>query len=251
MLLPYIRLPSVESLAVYVDTCPTQHAFRSYLIDFQKICNHHSLLSLKVVQTRSPSYANPIERYQLTFEDFRPCMALDRLHYIDINIASSVHLTDHDLLELTSAWPHLECLLINEEWGWKTEGGVTPNGLLRLLQSHSSLQRFCLAMDTRGYAKFSQVPESAQIAELITRVPLSVNVADSMIQPESVEALGIFFRKIMQPRAAVTSAFWGTPVMADRLDSEMMKRLWEDVFVKAHGRHRFSPTMGRLDDRRT
>ncbi|KAH0827379.1 hypothetical protein J3R83DRAFT_4032 [Lanmaoa asiatica] len=233
-LLSHIRLPSVESLAVHVDSCPSKFILRSYLIAVQKICARHSLVSLKLTQTRSPSSTNhSLELYQLTLEDFRPCMTFDHLRRIDISTALTVNLTDDDLLELASAWPHLEYLLINEASGWKTDGGITPNGLLQLLQKLKSLHHFCLAIDTRGYKEIPPALASTRIAKFTPRIPFSVNVADSIIQPESVDALAAFFGGIMRQYANVFSFYWNTSAMTDRLDSEITKMLWEDVFVKA------------------
>lgn len=61
-----------------------------------------------------------------------------------------------------------------------------------------------------------------------------MNMADSFIQPESVDALADFFGGIMQQHAHMSSYYWHTTTMAYRLGSEISKRLWEDVFMKAH-----------------
>lgn len=251
-LLPHIRLPSVESFTVYVEHCPSKYTLKSYLIALQKICNPHSLVSLKLIQTRPPSFTNHgSDRCQLTLEDILPCMSFDHLRRIDINTAWTVNLTDNDLLELASAWPHLEHLLINEEWGWGTEGGVTPNGLLLVLERLKSLHRFCLAIDTRGYREIPRVLKSTRIAGFTPRVPFCVNVADSIIQPESVDALAAFFGGIMKQHANVSSCYWSTTTMADRLDSEISKRLWEDVFVKAQERVRVHSQSLRTDSKKS
>lgn len=236
-LLPHTRLPSIESFTVYIDCCPSKYTLKSCLTALQKVCTPQSLVSLKLIQTRSPSAINlGSERYQLSLEDIQPCMSFGYLRRLDINTAWTVNLTDNDVLYLASAWPHLEYLMINEEWGWRTEGGVTPGGLLRLLERLQSLRHFCLAMDTRDYAGIAPALASTRTAGFTPRVPFTVNVADSDIQPESVEALAAFFGGIMQQHINVSSYYWCTTTMADRLDSDISKRLWEDVFVKAHER---------------
>lgn len=240
-LLSHISLPKVESLTVNVDSCPPKSILRSYLIAVQKCCSHNSLVSLKLTQVRSSNATNHgLERYHLTLDDIRPCMTFGQLRRIDINIASTVNLTDADLLELASACHHLERLAINEEWGWKTTGGVTLSGLLQLLEKLRSLHHFCLAIDTWSCTEVPLALESARVAGYVPRVPLSVNVADSVIQPESVEALADFFGGIAQEHGNSNSPalYWNTSAMADRLDSEISRKLWEDVFVKAHERAR-------------
>ncbi|KAG8213577.1 hypothetical protein J3R82DRAFT_10244 [Butyriboletus roseoflavus] len=190
-LLSHIRLPTIEFLTVYVDSCPSNFTLRSYLTAVQKMCTCHFLVSFKLIQTRPPSSTNHILD-QLAVEDIRPCMAFNHLRRLDINIASAVNLADDDLLELASAWPHLEYLLINEESGWKTEGGITPNGLFQLLQMLESLHHFCLAIDTRDFTETPLALVSTRAAGFTPRTPFSVNVADSIIQPESVDAVGGF-----------------------------------------------------------
>lgn len=44
-------------------------------------------------------------------------MALSSLRELWLNIEWNVDLTDSELLELASAWPHLEGLFINVNWG--------------------------------------------------------------------------------------------------------------------------------------
>ncbi|KAF8433365.1 hypothetical protein L210DRAFT_3649820 [Boletus edulis BED1] len=256
-LLTHTRLSTVESLTVYIDSCPPKHVLRAYLTTVQKSCSSHSLVCLKLLQARSPSSTNHgLERYHLTIDDIRPCMAFDQLRRMDINIASAVNLTDKDILELASASPHLEYLLINEEWGWRTMAGITPDGLLQLLRRLKSLHHFCLAVDTWGYTKVSPALESARMVGFIPRMPLSVNVADSAIHPESVGALADFFGGIMQQHVDSSSWYWSTSAMADRLDSEISRKLWEDVFVKAQEKARThaqsSPTISQTsNDERT
>lgn len=239
-LLSHVRLPIVESLTVSIESCPPKHILRSYLTAVQKSCSRHTLVSMRLNQTRSPSSTNHgSERYQLTLDDMRPCMAFGQLRCIDINVASTINVTNSDLFELASACPHLEYLLINEEWGWKTASGITPDGLLQLLQRLRSLRHFCLAIDTCGYTEISPALESARIAGSIPRIPLSVNVADSIIHPESVDPLADFFGEITHANSP--SWYWNTSAMADRLDSEISRKLWEDVFVKAHEKAKAHP----------
>ena len=236
-LLTHTLLPAIETLAVFIDSFPPKHVIKSFLIGVQKSCRRHSLISLTLFQDRSPSSTNHgLERYHLTFDDIRPCMAFDQLRCLEINVASTLNLTNDELLQLASACPRVERLLINEEWGWKSGGGITPDGLLQLLQILRSLRYFCLAIDTSGYTRPSPALESARTAGFVSPIPLHVNVVDSIIHPESVDALADFFGGIMQHTNLSPLYYWSTSAMADRLDSELSRKLWEDVFVKAHER---------------
>ncbi|KAF8443666.1 hypothetical protein L210DRAFT_810366, partial [Boletus edulis BED1] len=83
----------------------------------------------------------------LGFEDLQPCLVFSNLRVMDINVGWNVDLTDGDLLTLASAWPCLEDLSINMDGGWNTAAGITPNGLLRLLESCRSLKSAALVID--------------------------------------------------------------------------------------------------------
>ncbi|KAG9316225.1 hypothetical protein JVU11DRAFT_2252 [Chiua virens] len=215
-----IQLPALRSFTVFVDTCPSKYCVKSFFNALQKICTPHQLLSLRVIQTRSPSsISGDSGRYQLTLDDIRPCMVFDGLRRIDINTDWVVNLNDDDLPELAAAWPDLEYLLINEEWGWKTESGITPNGLLQL---PLGTQVVAPLLSRRRHAG-------------LHRYPLSSGISSGCRFRSTNSILSTFFGGIMQRRHAdVHSTYWDTSMMSDRLDSEILRRLWEDVFVKAH-----------------
>ena len=87
-LLTHTLLPAIEILTVFIDRCPSKHVIKSFLIGIQKSCHRHSLISLRLIQTRSPSSTNHgLERYHLTLDDIRPCMAFDQLRCLEINVA--------------------------------------------------------------------------------------------------------------------------------------------------------------------
>lgn len=237
-LLSHVQLPVIESLTVYIDSCPPKLALRSCLIAVQKSCTRHSLVSLQLTQTPTTSpTSHDFERYLLTtFDDIRPCMVFDQLRCLDINIASVVKLTDDDLLELASTCTHLECLLINKEWGWQTTDGITPDGLLQLLQKLGSLRHVCLVMDSRDYKDISPAFQQAQIAGAIPRIPLFMNLVDSLVHPRSLKALSDFFAGVMQQQNAISSScYWSGSAMADSdpWTSTVSKALWEIVFANA------------------
>ena len=239
-LLTHTLLPAIETLVVDIDSCPPKHVIKSFFIGVQKSCHRYSLINLTLFHDRfvRPTTNHGLEWYHLTFDDIRPCMAFDQLRLLEINVASTVNLTDDELLQLASACPRVERLLINEEWGWNFGGGITPDGLLQLLQILRSLSYFCLAIDTSGYTRPSPALESARTAGFVAPIPLHVNVVDSIIQPESVDALAYFFGVIRQHTDYRSmNLCWSTSVMEDRPGSELSRKLWEDVFsAKAYER---------------
>ncbi|KAF8434138.1 hypothetical protein L210DRAFT_327799 [Boletus edulis BED1] len=117
-------------------------------------------------------------------------MAFSNLRCINLNIEWKVALTDSELLTLVSAWPYLQELLINRKWGWNTLGGITPNGILQLLQTCQSLSRIALTIDTRGYTEIP--PSPASLGLTLPRMSI-IDVLDSFIEEESVPAISVFF----------------------------------------------------------
>ncbi|KAF8555288.1 hypothetical protein OG21DRAFT_1507825 [Imleria badia] len=189
-LLSRTRLPAITQFAVYVDSCPSKQGFSSFLASVQTSVVVHTIQELtfggEFLRMRD-------EERLLGFEDLQPCMAFSTLRRIDLNLTWEVDLTDNELLTLASAWPHLEHLLINREWGWNTLGGITPNGLLELLRTCPSLSDIALAIDTRGYTEFRESPESLGFMLPPT---FCFNVLDSFIEEESVPAIAAFFTAI-------------------------------------------------------
>ncbi|KAF8441670.1 hypothetical protein L210DRAFT_3644925 [Boletus edulis BED1] len=193
-LLSQIRLPAIRDFIVIFDSCPSKQEFTSFLVGVQISNASRTMDVLFLYQLPSPS--NIVRSDLLVcFADLRPCMAFSNLHCIDINIECAVDLTDSDLLALASVWPNLERFVINSDWGWNTLGGITPNGLLQLLQRCQSLNWIALAMDTRGY---SEPPPSGHFASHGVTLPchLFLDVLDSIMEPESVPAIAAFFTGI-------------------------------------------------------
>lgn len=156
-------------------------------------------------------------------------MTFGDLRWIDLNIDWDVDLADGDLLTLASAWPHLESLIINEDWGWKTESGITPDGLLKLLRTCSSLSRVAVAIDTRGYIECLGSPDHFGLA---SSRKFHIDVLDSVIAAESVPAVATYFANIALCSRSMTLNAWNSWVMAVAGISnwEVYMNRWQDVF---------------------
>ena len=100
-------------------------------------------------------------------------------------------LADSDLLTLTSAWPRLTRLVINDYWGWSTPGGITPNGLVQLLWACPLLHTVTLAVDTRGFTELP--PSLMDVGSTLGQRFLHINVLCSVIEAESVPAVVAFY----------------------------------------------------------
>lgn len=144
---------------------------------------------------------------------------------------------DSELLVLASAWPQLECLLINQKWGWKNRGGITPDGLLRLLKTCRSFSRIAIAIaiDTRGYT--DSPPRGSPVSFGLALPPrFGIDVLDSIIEAESVPAVAAFFASIGAPCHGIGSRAWncrrvpvsGTP------DVGKYKDRWNDIFERVN-----------------
>ena len=177
--------------------------------------------------------SEPLEGWEDTFlrvglEDLRPCMAFTNLRCIDLDFwRYDVGLTEIELLELVSAWPRLDVFKINTEWGWHTRSGITPNGLLQLLQACQLLSQVALAIDTRGYTVFSQSPASLGLTLPRT---FSIDVLDSIIEEESVPTVAAFFTSIAL-HSNFSLYYWQTEEMMimEPLNCIVYEDRWDDV----------------------
>ncbi|KAF8127449.1 hypothetical protein EV363DRAFT_1172355, partial [Boletus edulis] len=99
------------------------------------------------------------------------------------------------LFALVSAWPCLQMFFINLDWGWVMYNGITPDGLLQLLQICLSLSHIAITIDTHNYTECPQSP-----ASLRSTLPcwLSIDVVDSSIvwEEKSVLEISAFFASL-------------------------------------------------------
>ena len=190
-LLSRIRLPAMAEFVAFIESCPSKQALSSFLASLQTSAIGHTIQQLNLADEPAIQVAED-HRPVLGFEDLQPCMAFSNLCSLCLDLSWDVRLTDIELLALASAWPRLEHLLINGERGWNMRGagGITPSGLLQLLQTCSPLREISLVIDTRNYTEFR---ESPAILELTLRSMFSINVIDSVIEGESVPAVTAFF----------------------------------------------------------
>lgn len=192
-LLSQIQLPGITSFAASIDDCPSSQDLTSFLADILISNSGHTIVSLELNQILHCRVGDvPRSGISLGFDDLRSCMAFSHLRDLEIDIASDIALTDTDLLTLASAWPKLQHLIINSNWGWNMKGGITPGGFIELLRTCRSLRTITLRFDTRGYTEVlsSQVPTSFGW----TFPPdVSINALDSAIEAESVPAVAAFF----------------------------------------------------------
>ena len=188
-LLSWIRLPTITGFVVEVDDCPSKQELSFFLVGLQTSATSHTIEVLRLGQLTDPPTIRP-EALLLCLEDLQPCMAFSNLLRLDIDIAWNVGLTDGELLTLASGWPHLEHFFINSDKGWNMRGGITPSGLLQLLQRCRSLSSIALVIDTRGY---TELPPSGLLGSLGLTSPIQLNVLDSIIEAESVAAIRAFF----------------------------------------------------------
>ncbi|KAF8547953.1 hypothetical protein OG21DRAFT_1449763 [Imleria badia] len=232
-LLSQIQLPAITKFTAFVFHSPSRQDLTSFFTCVQTSSADRTIKCLSLNQF-SPLSDNAVrsEAPLLSLEDLRPCMALRNIRELRLNIEWNVGLTDSELLTLASTWPHLEDLFINVNWGWNTLCGITPNGLLQLLQTCRSLSRICLAIDTRGYV---ELPPHGSLAGLGLTLPPSayINVLDSIIEAESVPAVAAFFARIA-PAPNFTLRAWGSWDMAKRPGREVYKDRWDEVYRRAN-----------------
>ena len=86
----------------------------------------------------------------------------------------------------------MEDLRINADWGWNSPHGITPGGLVRLLQTCRLLSYIVLRLDTRGYIEvvLCETPKSLGLS---LPPEFTIDVLDAAIEEESMQAIDTFF----------------------------------------------------------
>ncbi|KAF8433869.1 hypothetical protein L210DRAFT_3554750 [Boletus edulis BED1] len=187
----------------------------------------HTIRCLWLTQSVTHPSSNP-HSVLLGLEDLRPCMAFSNLSFITLDIEWNVGLTNSTVLEFVSTWPRLGHLQINVGWGWNSQGGITPDGLLRLLQTCRSLCHIAVAFDTRGY---TELPPSQALASLeLTLPPMFLfDVLDSIIEAESVQAVTSFLSGIAAATYDFNFLYWGGPYVVEAPGMDEYMERWEHI----------------------
>ena len=239
-LFSHTRLHVITNFTARIDSCPSGQELSSFLAGVPTSNAGHTIKRLQLTQTTPPSSNVPRSELPLLgLEDLRPCMAFSDLRHIELNIECNVGLTDTQLLTLASTWPKLERFLINVDWGWGSLGGITPGGLVRLLETCRSLREVALVLDTRGYTE----SRPSQSLGLTLPPEFLINLVDSVIEAESVPAVAAFFSDIA---TCVESDFlfcaWTGASMITLPNSEEYMERWDDVS------HRVDVVLGRCSE---
>ncbi|KAF8549996.1 hypothetical protein OG21DRAFT_1514611 [Imleria badia] len=226
-----VRLPAITHFTSFIYHHPSKQCFSSFLASVRTSVIGHTIQELKLKEEEGydplQEAAEAVDVMSiLGFGDLQLFMAFSNLRRIYISLGWKVDLSDRELLTLASAWPHLEHLLINAEWGWNTPGGITPNGLLQLLGTCSSLSDIALVIDTRGYIEF---PESPASLGLTMPPTFSIDVLDSTLAAESIPAIAAFLAGIAFHSALSFSASNGW--FMDETD-EMGR--WYDAYNRSY-----------------
>ena len=236
-LLSCIRLPAVEDLKVTFTIHPSKETVESFIKTILIACSSISLAKIEirgVQRSRIFGGVTSESRHRLTLEDLRLSIAFINLRHVYINIQWFIGLADDNLLALASAWPHIHSLVINDQWGWRTTGGITLQGLLQLLQKCGPLCELCIAIHT---GSFINPPHGFDMGSLTPPSLLTLNLADSPIRSADFPALVDVFVKLGMPGCSFSA--WGGMNMED---VEEPKRAWNQVFERVM--MRFSGPVG-------
>ncbi|KAF8128657.1 hypothetical protein EV363DRAFT_1340269 [Boletus edulis] len=130
-LLSRILLPVLRDFTIAVGSRPSRQELFSFLTAVQTCNPDHTIERFSLYQFPSSSNLVRSEAPLLRFAHLQLCMAFSAL-------------------PLALAWPSLVQFDINTRWGWNTPSGITPNGLLQLLQKCPSLEQIALV---HGHAR--------------------------------------------------------------------------------------------------
>ena len=227
-LLSQTQLPVITEFSAEIAACLSKEQLSAFWAGFQASITGSALRSFTLNQSSClPNFIIRLETHPLGLEDLRPCKDFRNLRCLQFDLEWNVGLKESELLALASAWPHLEDLSINSHSGWDMPGGITPNGLLQLFQKCQSISHIAIVIDTRGYTE----PPTIGLLESLgwTARLISVNVLNSAIEAESVQALAAFFARkgssVVAIHSELTKSSPGLEVYEKRWD-EVDKRAW-------------------------
>ncbi|KAG0704090.1 hypothetical protein DFH29DRAFT_399420 [Suillus ampliporus] len=107
-------------LQVLFDSLHTREAFRYLqcirLSEFKKNPSLHEFIKV------------------ITIDTIRPLFNLAHLQVVDIKMTSSISLYEEDLKEVAEAWPCLEVLLLNKDFGWYTPTPLTLVEVVKFIE---------------------------------------------------------------------------------------------------------------------
>lgn len=224
-LLSRIKLPAVMDFTAFIEHRPSQLDLSIFISTIRTSGIGHTIQGLQLDQGSKHILAEAL-KHVLCFQDLQPCTKFRILRRLNLNFEWHVELTDSELLMLASAWPHLEHLIINPDWGWKTQGGITPNGLVQLLKRCRALSQVALAIDTQGY---TESPPPSERFGLTLPPTFSLDIVDSTIKEESVPAIAAFLACIA-PCPKFTFYSWEGWFMVQSDD----KIRWGHVYERAN-----------------
>ena len=228
-LFPWIRVPAITHFTVVIDHCPSKQDLTLFMANIQAVGMDQTIQEFDLNQVL---YDNAESRVPLLdLDDLWSCMTFHHLRHMNLDLEWDVNLSDDELLVLGSAWPWLEELLINTNWGWNRLG-ITPNGFALLLETCPSLTSIALAIDTQGLTKVPATQFREPSSPSSFKRPFRLNVLDSVIESGSVNAVAAFFARIV-PHVDFTLTAWEACRVSDYRNLNLYRKRWGDVHSQA------------------
>ena len=223
------RLPVIKELLVRFPGSPPKQTVQLFMKTLRSTCSADTLTHLSVLSQRyllrrlcSCDKVGSLN-HSLAYDDLYPCTAFGNLRSLKVNLEQSVNLTDNDLVDLASAWPHLEEFFINHDSGWHIPGGITLNGLVRLFRTCPSLRSFSILFDT---PTFMCIPEGMDVSYPPRQFD-QVNLIDSPLETEMFAGVVDVFVVIgFSPRLLFA---WIRSEMEVALQASETRQSWRDV----------------------
>jgi hypothetical protein len=131
------------------------------------------------------------------------------------------------MLSLGASLPNIVTLSINAQCGWGTSSGLTPQGLVRLIQKCMFLENIYVAIDTRDFPAVTLDRPSCGFVVNSTHI----DVLDSEIAPHLVPALAAFLSDVYPLLETITA--WDSPAMSSRPGASRYKKIWDKVQMLA------------------
>ncbi|KAF8552926.1 hypothetical protein OG21DRAFT_1485837 [Imleria badia] len=193
----HLCLPVIEQLSIRLHTRPIELELESFLAGLPGACNHKSLF--KILIAPCTYFEEDLPPYHIKFQHLRPLTVFANIRMLHLMIPCGVDLNERELLRLASSWPHLEVFALGEEELYPASSSITPGGFVQLLGLCRSLSRFSFVFDTHDYTHIPQGHPWNGLGTAKNR-DAEIRVLNSVIEEESVEALGNFFQVAPFPK---------------------------------------------------
>ena len=233
----HLRLPAIEELTVQLYAMPTMLDIMSFLAGLQATCAHDTLCNFALLLREHNSFDSDYEfnedppQYHIASDHLRPLTVFTNIQSITINLRCGVDLDERELLCLAASWPRIDHFAVCDTQPRTEATGITPGGLVQLLERCRSLRILYVNFDVRGY---TEPPQGHPWRGLRMPKRAHLHLQNSPIEEESVYALGVFFHVAPYPDFQLDTRWKDFDFLDDEIVPEELCDVYHDRWQRVH-----------------